>query len=470
MPPAAGAPWFIYLFGRDALLAGIMAMPVHPEPLLASVRTLAALQGSRVDPITEEAPGNFPHRVRRDPGGHPRYYGAADVPPLFVMAIGELYRWGYGDQVREFVPNVDRALEWIESYGDRDGDGFVEYHSPAESFRKLRNQSWRDSDDSMSFGDGELAQTPIAAADVQGYVYAAYLARTDIAAEGDSQMAASYERRAADFQRSFHEQFWLPEQSYYALALDRDKRPLDVISSDPGHLLWTGIVPGGAVAGMVAERLMSPELFTGFGFRSLSPSSTRYNPARYHNGPVWPHDTAIGAAGLAHNGFTDDAMTAVGGLLAAAALPDRRLPELICGFDRGRFPTPVLYPGGCSPQLWGAAVPPQLVRTCLGLEPDVPRGRLRWRPCLPEGISELHVRGVSLGSRKVDLSVQRDNDGALRSEISGAEDLTVIEGPLFGAATSQRDAATGISRRAAAPPTGSTVLHRGADRRKPQRP
>ncbi len=434
-PPAAGSPWFMYLYFRDALLAGIMSLPLQPQLLIGTVRVGARLQGSRVNPLIEEEPGKILNRVRHDPAGLSHYYGSVDATPLFVMAVGELHRWGFGNDVADLMPNVDAALQWISEYGDKDGDGFVEYQSPPESVRKGQNQCWRDSPDSMNFFDGTPAMTPIAAGDVQGYVYGAYLARADIAASmGDAATEQRYLQKAAELKRRFDNGFWLSDEAFPALALDRDKRPLDVVTSDAGHLLWTGIVNDNKAA-IVADRLLSPELFTGFGLRTLSSRAAIYNPTRYHNGAVWPHNTAIGVAGLTRYGHIDHAGRLAEGLfLAAQHMPTNRFPELFCGFGKDEVNKPVWYPGGCEPQLWGAAIPPLLARSFLGLEPNLPRNQVRLNPALPQFLSGLQLNGISLGGSKIDVRLGRDTRGnILPPAVTGASrDTTLLTAPLFG--------------------------------------
>jgi glycogen debranching enzyme len=409
---AAGAPWFMALFGRDSLLTSTMLLPYMPGLALGTLRTLARLQGRREDAMTEEQPGRILHEVRLGAdlslalGGDSVYYGSIDSTPLFVMLVGRALQWGVPvEQVRELEPAVDRAMHWIEAYGDRDGDGFVEYQRSTD--RGLLNQGWKDSFDAIAFADGRPARTPIALAEVQGYVYAAHLARAELAEAlgGDGE---PWRQRAAELKRRFHEAFWLPEVGCYALALDGDKRPVDVVASNVGHCLWTGIVDDD-VAGQVVEHLVSPQLFTGFGIRTLSTDATSYNPVSYHNGSVWPHDTVLAAAGIARYGFRDEAARVLGGLLDAAEAFGGRLPELFCGFDRDEVPVPVPYPTSCSPQAWAAGVPYELLRIAVGLEADVPHGRLTAQAALPLA-GEIRIGGLRLGHRTV--SVRADTAGA----------------------------------------------------------
>jgi glycogen debranching enzyme len=411
---AAGAPWFMTLFGRDALLAAWMMLPLRSDLAVGSLQTLARLQGVKVDSAKEEQPGRIPHELRRgldlDGGddGFKVYYGTIDATPLFVMLLGELRRWGHAhDEVEALLPAADRGLEWIDRYGDRDGDGFVEYlrASPAG----LRNQGWKDHFDSMNFVDGTLADPPIALAEVQGYVYAAYRARAHFAEEaGDDAAFKQWNDRAEVLRRAFNERFWLPERGWFAVGLDRDKRPIDALTSNIGHCLWTGIVDEDK-AEAVAEALMSDDMFSGFGVRTLAASMGAYNPVSYHNGSVWPHDNAIIAAGLMRYGFVEAAQRVARGILDAADAFGGRLPELFCGFDRRDYSAPVPYPAACSPQAWSAAAPVQILRTLLRLDPDLPRDRVWLAPSLPAGVGVLSIDGLAVG------------DAKLRVEVSGTE-------------------------------------------------
>jgi len=407
---AAGAPWFMTLFGRDSLLTSWMLLPLDPRVALGTLKTLADLQGTKVDPLSEEEPGKILHEVRSglDAGtslaGGKVYYGSVDATPLFVMLLGELRRWGLArEDVEELMPAADRALEWITRYGDRDGDGFVEYVRMTD--KGLLNQGWKDSFDAISFEGGHYADPPIALAEVQGYVYAAYLARAHFAREShDSDTAEHWMAKADELKQRFNEQFWLPERGYYAMALDRDKRPVDALGSNIGHCLWTGIIDQDKAAS-VAEHLMSPAMFTGFGVRTLSADMGAYNPVSYHNGSVWPHDNAIIASGLMRYGFVEEAQRVALGLFDAARMMDGRLPELFSGFDRAEFSPPVPYPTSCSPQAWAAAAPLYLLRTLLRFDPWIPEGKVWCDPAVPAALLPLRIEGVHLGGARMGVEV-----------------------------------------------------------------
>ena len=407
---AAGAPWFMTLFGRDSLLASWMSLIVSPDLARGVLETLADLQGTATDPATEEQPGRILHEVRfgqassLNLGGGHVYYGTADATPLFVMLLGELRRWGLGeDVVARLLPHADRAIEWIERHGDADGDGYVEYERMTPS--GLLNQGWKDSWDGVPFADGRLAEPPIALAEVQGYTYAAYLARAFFASEsGDAALAERLRAKAYELRRRFNEDFWLPDRGYYAMALDRDKRPVDALASNMGHCLWTGIVDADK-APLVAARLLSPELFSGWGVRTLATSMASYNPISYHCGSVWPHDNAIAVAGLVRYGFVEEAHRIVLAMLDVAAATGGRLPELLSGLPRDEVPVPVPYPTSCSPQAWASAAPLSFLRSLLRFDPWVPRSRAWLAPDLPAAVGTLTVDRVPLGPHRLRITV-----------------------------------------------------------------
>lgn len=403
---AAGVPWFMTLFGRDSLLASWMALPVDPGLALHTLATLADLQGVDLDDRTEEQPGRILHEVRFGEaarlalGGGSIYYGSADATPLFVMLLAECRRWGADPaSVEALLPAADRALAWVHEFGDRDADGYVEYFRASE--RGLRNQGWKDSWDAIHSDDGNLAEPPIALCEVQAYVYAAYLARRDLAvAAGDGATATDLAQRAAALKERFNRDFWLPDRRRYAVGLDRDKTPIDAPTSNVGHCLWAGIVDDDR-APAVAAQLLDDTSFTGWGIRTLATSAARFNPVSYHNGSVWPHDTVIAAAGLHRYGFHDEAARLADGMLRAARSFGDRLPELFAGFSRRDFSFPVRYPTSCSPQAWAAAAPFLLIRAAVGLEPDVPAGRVGFAPVPVPALGRLVVDGVRLGSGSV---------------------------------------------------------------------
>jgi glycogen debranching enzyme len=411
---AAGAPWFMTLFGRDSLWTSLMALPVDPTLALGVLDALAELQGQDVEPRTEEEPGRIMHETRFEGAntlaleGGTIYYGSVDATPLFVVLLGELARWGLPDaHLRRLLPHADRALAWIEDFGDRDGDGYVEYLRANP--RGLSNQGWKDSWDAVRHRDGSVAAPPIALCEVQGYLYAAYRARAGMAAAlGHAERAARWQRKADVLRRAFNEDFWIDELGWFAMGLDRDKRPVAALASNVGHCLWSGIVEEDKAA-LVVERLAGPAMWSGWGVRTMAADEVAFDPTSYHCGSVWPHDSAIAVAGMARYGHLREALTVLEGLLAAADHSDGRLPELFLGLDRRDVGIPVSYPTSCSPQAWSAASPLLLLRVLLGLEPDVPAGSVRVAPSLPDGMDRLVARGLRLWDGQLDVACR---DGA----------------------------------------------------------
>lgn len=428
---AAGAPWFMALFGRDSLLTAWMGLGLDPRLAVNTLRTLARLQGSRVDPLTEEEPGRILHEVRLGAeaalalGGGTTYYGTADATPLFVMLLAELDRWGAlpGADRASLLAAADRAMTWILEYGDADGDGFVEYRRHTD--RGLVNQGWKDSFDGVTHADGHLASPPIALCEVQGYAYAAFQARAFLAeGDGDTVCAQQWRRRAARLKTAFNQAFWMPEQQAFAMALDGAKQKVDAIASNMGHCLWTGIVDVDKAAA-VAAHLTGPMLNSGFGVRTLATDMTAYNPMSYHNGSVWPHDTAIVIAGLARYGFVDETQQVALGLLDASEYFGGRLPELFCGFSRADFAPPVPYPTSCSPQAWAAASSRLVLRSLLGFYPDIPHGQVRLSPMVPERLLPVRLENVPLAGTRVNVTVESDGRVDVRDLPAGVRLVTV---------------------------------------------
>ncbi|MGA2834990.1 MAG: glycogen debranching N-terminal domain-containing protein [Acidimicrobiales bacterium] len=430
---AAGAPWFMTIFGRDSLLTAWMALLVDPDLARGVLQTLARFQGKEIDPRHEEEPGRILHEMRFGDaaslslGGGSIYYGTADATPLFVMLLGEMRRWGVArEMVDELLPNAARAIEWIDHFGDSDGDGYVEYRRATD--RGLANQGWKDSWDGIRYGDGRVAEAPIALAEVQAYTYGAYLASAHFAFEaGDTAAYDRFRSKATQLKANFNRDFWLEEKGWFAVGLDADKKPIDSLTSNIGHCLWTGIVDEDKAL-QVARALVSPSMFTGWGLRTLSSDNGGYNPISYHCGSVWPHDTAIVAAGLARYGFDGAAQQLIFGLLAAASAQGGRLPELFSGLDRGELNLPVGYPTSCSPQAWSAASPLLCLRTLLRLDPWIPYGKTWLSPNLPEGIGYLKVEGIPLAGSRVTIQVGEGVPGGV--SISGLPpDIEIVREP-----------------------------------------
>ena len=369
--PAAGAPWFMTVFGRDTLITCLQTMVFGPELSRGALRVLAALQSETDDPERDAEPGKIIHEMRRGKAALSwagRYYGTVDATPLFLVLLSEHYRWtGDAGLVHELEGAARRALGWIDGPGDPDRDGFVEYERRAS--RGIRNQCWKDSEISMAFRDGALAESPVAAVEVQGYVYDAKRRAAELAREvwGDAALADRLDADAAELRHRFNEAFWV--DGYYALGLDRDKRPVDAVASNMGHLLWSGLVPEERVD-TVADLLMSDRLWSGWGIRTMAADEIAYNPLVYHNGTVWPHDNSLIAWGLGNAGRARDVQLIVRRMIEAGVQFDHRLPEVFAGFARRRTGVPVEYPTASRPQAWAAATPVLLMRVLLGLEPD----------------------------------------------------------------------------------------------------
>jgi len=410
---AAGVPWFTTLFGRDALITSIQSIAFAPRLAVQTLDILARRQANALDAWRDAEPGKILHELRTGEmsrtGELPfaPYYGSIDATPLWLILLGETHEWtGDDDLVDRLWPNALAALDWIDKWGDRDGDGFVEYERRAET--GLRNQGWKDSTDAIRWLDGSLAETPIALTEVQGYVFDAKRRIAKLARRrGDAGLADRLEQEARDLQIRFGETFRLADGSL-SMALDAAKRPVDAIGSNAGHALWTGIVEA-EHAPAVAAALGTPAMVSGWGLRTFAAEQAGYNPIGYHTGTVWPHDTAIAAAGLRRYGFDDAADTLSSGMLAAAQhFPAFRLPELFCGFDRASTGSPIAYPVACSPQAWAAGASLMLIRTMLGLAADAPNRRLTLdRPILPAGLTKVVVRGIRVGESSCDLLLHR---------------------------------------------------------------
>jgi glycogen debranching enzyme len=406
--PAAGAPWFMTVFGRDTLITCLQTLVLGPELATAALRELAATQAGEDDPERDSEPGKIIHEMRRGKAARAwtdRYYGTVDATPLFLILLSELWRWtGDNALALELELPARRALAWIDGPGDPDGDGFVEYLRRAR--RGIRHQSWKDSDASMVFRDGTFAEPPIASAEVQGYVFDAKLRAAELARTvwGDMPFAERLEADAEQLRQQFNSQFWIEDHGFYALGLDRDKRPINAVGSNMGHLLWSGIVPAERVD-RVAAALMDNGLWSGWGVRTLSANETGYNPLVYHNGTVWPHDNSLAAAGLARVGKQRESERILIQMIEAAVHFDYRLPEVFAGFAREKGLPPVIYPTASSPQAWAAGTPVLLLQTLLGLEPDRQAQLLRstahglpdWADALV--LSNIHAFGHSWTAR-----------------------------------------------------------------------
>ncbi len=397
--PAAGLPWFMTVFGRDSLITSFQALPFIPELAATTLRVLAARQATEVDDFRDAEPGKILHEIRFgelthfDERPHSPYFGTADATPLFLVLLDEYERWtGDNELVQRLEPAARAALAWIDDYGDPDGDGFVEYERRNKE-TGLENQCWKDSWDSIRFSDGSIAAGPIATCEIQGYVYDAKTRCARLAREvwGDADLADRLEREAEQLRQRFNADFWIAERGFYALALDGNKRRVDSLTSNIGHLLWSGIVDEDR-ADQVVEHLMDDKLFSGWGVRTMAEGEGGYNPIRYHNGTVWPHDNSLIALGLVRYGYREEAARIAQAVLEAATYFRYRLPEVFAGYRRGRTSFPVEYPTASSPQAWATGTPLAFLRVLLGLEPD--EDELTIDPQLPDRIGRIELRDI----------------------------------------------------------------------------
>jgi glycogen debranching enzyme len=421
---AAGVPWFTTLFGRDSIITALQVLPFMPDVARRTLQVLADWQAHDEDADRDMEPGKILHELRTGEMArtgelpHRPYYGSVDATPLWLILLEETFRWtGDLELVRSLWPNALAALDWIDRYGDRDGDGLVEYarHNPTG----LLNQGWKDSGDAIRHRDGSIAQAPIALVEVQGYVYDAKLRLAGLARRlDDGPLAARLTEEAMRLRSLFDSAFWMEDWSYYATALDADKRQVGSIGSNPGHCLWSGIVPDHRVDAVV-DRLLQPSLDCGWGIRTYASGQPGFNPVGYHTGTVWPHDNSIIAAGMKRAGRHDAADRVASRMFEAAQhSPDFRLPELFCGFDRGVADVPVPYPVACSPQAWAAATPLFLLQTMLGMRANAADGILELdRPHLPSWLGKVTVHELQVGQRSVDLLFHRWRGNTTSAEV-----------------------------------------------------
>ncbi|EID43468.1 amylo-alpha-1,6-glucosidase [Parageobacillus thermoglucosidasius] len=411
--PVAGLPWFGVPFGRDSLITALQMLPFCPQVAKGTLLTMAQYQGKKQDPWRDEQPGKIMHELRFGELANTNqvpftpYYGAVDATPLFLVLLAEYVKWtGDYDIVRQLETNIEAALQWIDQYGDRDGDGFVEYHQ--ESSKGIANQGWKDSGDSIVHRDGEYAKPPIALVEVQGYVYQAKKGLADIFEQlGKVKQAAELRQQAEELKKKFEDAFWMEDVQFYAIALDEKKRQVGTITSNPGHVLFAGILDGHR-ENAVIRTLLSPKMFSGYGIRTMAEGEAGYNPMSYHDGSVWPHDNSIILLGLSKLGKAKEALMIMEGLIEAAShFEYDRLPELFCGYSRS-FGKPVPYPVACSPQAWAAGTPLVFVQAMLGLFPNSLRKEIHLSPTLLDSMNVLKVENMAIGHGRLSLTVFRE--------------------------------------------------------------
>jgi glycogen debranching enzyme len=409
--PAAGLPWFMAIFGRDTLITSYMSLWVGPELARGALYALAALQGKEQDDFRDEEPGKILHEIRHGEltalgkTPHSPYYGSADATPLWLILLSEYWRFtGDGATCTELKKAALAALEWIDRYGDRDEDGYVEYDT--RSTNGLENQGWRDSWDGVVSRDGSLPQRPLALCEIQGYVYDAKLRLAAIADSvwTDRDLAQRLRREAHQLRERFNRDYWTEERDgFYVIGLDGEKEQVNSKTSNMGHLLWSGIVPDDR-AERIVDQLFGDSMFTGWGIRTLSSENAGFNPIGYHRGTVWPHDNAIISAGLARYGYREEANRLAMAMFEASAFTDYRLPEVFAGFPRSHGRFPVRYPTACSPQAWATAAPFLWLRTMLGMEPK--DGTLTCDPHVPEEMGRAVLSGIHAFGKRFDVRAQ----------------------------------------------------------------
>lgn len=413
--PAAGVPWFVTIFGRDSLIVSLQNMMVSPSFARGALKKLAEFQATQVDDWRDAEPGKILHEIRfgelayfhRIP--HTPYYGTADATPLYLIVLHEAWKWlGDNELLREYREVALRCLEWIDRYGDLDGDGFQEYKT--RSSQGYENVGWKDSGDAIVYPDGGQVKQPKALCELQGYVFDAWMRMAEaFDALGEHERATQLRRKAADLQTRFEERFWCEDIGFYAFALDPEKKPVRTIASNPGHLLWSGIAAPEHAA-RVVKRLFEPDMWSGWGIRTLSAHNPAYNPFSYQRGSVWPHDNGIIAMGFKRYGFHAEAARVARDISeAASCFISHQLPELYAGIERRPGTFPVQYPGANAPQAWAAGSVFHLLRTILGLQANAPDRLLYVDPQLPQWLPDVTLRGLTVGGAKVDLRFWREN-------------------------------------------------------------
>lgn len=431
--PYAGIPWYVAPFGRDSIITALQSLPFIPHLAEDTIEFLAHFQGKKSDPFKDEEPGKIMHELRKGEMANLReipfipYYGSVDATPLFLILIHEYFLWtGNIKKIRRWWPNALNALNWMDNYGDMDGDGYVEYHT--KSPKGLVNQGWKDSWDAISHKDGRLARSPLALVEVQGYVYAAKMGMAYLAEMlSQNDLAEKLRDEATQLKKRFNRDFWSEDLGIFALALDKEKIPCEVISSNPGHCLWTGIVDE-EKANLMAQRLFEKDMFSGWGIRTLSEKEKRYNPMSYHNGSIWPHDNAIILSGLKRYGhlkLVDRLTTAF--FDASLFFAHHQLPEVFCGFERTQQYGPTPYPVSCSPQAWASGAIFEIIKALLGLSACASKDHLYFNhPQLPAWLEWIEIRGLKVNGKVINFNINRGKYTSSIEILEKSKDLEVI--------------------------------------------
>ncbi|MGE8203001.1 glycogen debranching N-terminal domain-containing protein [Heyndrickxia sp. NPDC080065] len=413
--PVAGLPWFGVPFGRDSLIAALQMLAFNPEIAKGTLLTLASKQGKKVDPYRDEQPGKIMHEIRYGELAMTNqipftpYYGTIDATPLFLVLLTEYVKWtGDLEFFVQLKDHIESALNWIDQYGDRDGDGFVEYYQ--ESAKGIANQGWKDSGDSIVHRNGDYGEAPIALSEVQGYVYQGKIGIAGLYEKiGDIEKAEKLRNEAEVLKEKFHQSFWMEDTQFYAIALDKEKKQVGTITSNPGHVLFSSMLNKDR-ADAVVKTLLSPKMFSGYGIRTMGGGEAGYNPMSYHDGSIWPHDNSMILLGMSKLGYQHDAKQVINGLVEAAAYFEYdRLPELYCGYGKEKGKA-IKYPVACSPQAWAAGTPLVFIQSLLGLFPNSLDNEIHLTPTLLEEMNFLKVENISVGGGQISVSVVRDNN------------------------------------------------------------
>lgn len=436
--PAAGIPWYVTLFGRDSLITAYQTLPYLPDMTYGVLNNLARYQGKEVNPDNEEEPGKIMHEIRWGGSMDMRniqeiYYGTIDATPLFIILLAEMYRWTADKAfIDKFKEPLLKALGWMNDYGDKDGDGYIEYKRSGN--KGLENQGWKDSGDSVRFSDGRFAEAPIALCEVQGYAYMAKLGAAELLdALGNRKKASALREEASKLKEKFNRDFWMEEEGFFAEALDKDKTRVDSITSNPGHLLWSGIVEEDK-AEPLKRRLFTPDMFSGWGIRTMSSIAHAYNAMSYHNGSVWPHDNSIIAAGLVNYRFHEEALRVIHSILDAGQyFAYQRLPELFCGFERRSSHMPIDYPAASAPQAWASGTSMLMLSAMLGMKTNAADKVITLNPQLPSGVYRIHLAALRVGDSYVSFEVFKEkgeivlnvteNPGNYKIKLEGKREL-----------------------------------------------